>query len=277
MKKTSLQINTADILYRNRCYNVEYFIRDGAKGTIVFVHGLGGCKENFWEATRSKALDNYRLIAADNPGTGNSTYYEDDPLQVDDLVNIIARFIDSLKLNSFIMLGASMGGLITLHYPRSHLANVVGYINIEGNLMPEDCMFSSKVVSHTAEAFRENVFCQTIIDMKNNGNPGYYIIANNLQLNTNVMSYFYYSFQTVAYSATGELLQEFLDLPLAKVFIYGEKNLTLKYLPTLEAGGVPLKKIPQSDHFIFYDNPKALYEAVGEFADDLYATKKVQD
>jgi hypothetical protein len=26
-----------------------------------------------------------------------------------------------------------------------------------------------------------------------------------------------------------------------------------------------LKMISQSDHFIFYDNPKALYEAIAEF------------
>lgn len=42
--------------------------------------------------------------------------------------------------------------------------------------------------------------------MKAKGNTGYHIIANNLELNTNVKSYYIYSFQTVEYSANSNLL-----------------------------------------------------------------------
>ena len=73
-------------------------------------------------------------------------------------------------------------------------------------------MFSSKVVAYDFETFASQVFPKTISDMKENGNTGYHIIANNLQLNTNIKAYYDYSFQTVEYSSTGELLAQFKAL-----------------------------------------------------------------
>ena len=68
------------------------------------LHGLGGAKENYYEACKSDALAGHRLISMDNPGTGNSTYYEDMPLNIDDLVEIIALFIAQLELKDFVLI-----------------------------------------------------------------------------------------------------------------------------------------------------------------------------
>jgi pimeloyl-ACP methyl ester carboxylesterase len=76
------------VLYRDRIFEIEYFHRKGYGETLVLLHGLGGAKENYWEACKTEALDGHTLICPDNPGTGNSTYYDDFPLDVDDLTNI---------------------------------------------------------------------------------------------------------------------------------------------------------------------------------------------
>jgi pimeloyl-ACP methyl ester carboxylesterase len=264
------QIKNLQIRYKERPFDIEYFARQGDKGTILFIHGLGGAKENYWEACKTKVLDGYTLICPDNPGTGNSTYYEDLPLNVDDLVQITTLFIDKLGIDNFILTGTSMGGLTTLLYlQRGGLTKVKAYINIEGNLMPEDCMFSSKVVTYDYETFATEVFPQTIRDMKKNGNTGYHIIANNLQLNTNIRSYYNYSFQTVKYSATGELLKQYISLKLPKIFIYGDENSHLSYLQELQNHGMDIHAVPGSNHFIFYDNPKEMYDVIAEFVNQL--------
>jgi pimeloyl-ACP methyl ester carboxylesterase len=232
MTTKGLDIRTAEILYKGRVFSIEYFYRQGQKETLVLLHGLGGAKENYYEACKSVSLADHTLIFFDNPGTGNSTYYEDLPLNVDDLTAISSIFIDQLGLSDFILCGTSMGGLTTLLYLKSKGQNKVkAYINIEGNLLPEDCMFSSKVITYDADTFIDQIFQKTISDMKANGNTGYHIIANNLQLNTNPRSYYHYSFQTVAYSATGELLKQFISLNIPKIFIYGQANASLSYLP----------------------------------------------
>jgi len=270
MTRHTPQIKTVQLVYKARTFNIEYFFRKGLHETILLVHGLGGAKENYLEACKSDALANHTLIGFDNPGTGNSNYYEDRLLDVDDLTAITSLFIQKMHLRKFILCGTSMGGLTTLLYLRGTGAGKVkAYINIEGNLLPEDCMFSSKVVDYEFETFQTKIFPETIIKMKQNGNAGYHIISNNLQLNTNVRSYYKYSFQTVQYSSTGELLKQFLDLKIPKVFIYGDANSSLSYIPKMLKNQVNVKEIPNSDHFIFYDNPKALYDEIGNFVDGL--------
>lgn len=270
MKKETPQIRVVEVLYKQKIFSIEYVYRQGSKETIVLLHGLGGAKENYYEACKSDALAEHTLIFFDNPGTGNSTYYEDSLLNVDDLASISSLFINQLAISNFILCGTSMGGLTTLLYLKNNgQRNVKAYINIEGNLLPEDCMFSSKVVTYDFGRFANEIFPKTILDMKDNGNTGYHIIANNLQLNTNIKSYYNYSFQTVEYSATGDLLKQFIALSIPKIFIYGQENNTLSYIPELIKNGVNVKEISDSNHFVFYDNPKELYEVIGNFVNQL--------
>ena len=222
MKKETPQIKVVEVFYKERVFSIEYFYRQGYKETIVLLHGLGGAKENYYEACKSDALAEHTLLFFDNPGTGNSTCYDDFLLTVDDLASISSLFIKQLNIAGFILCGTSMGGLTSLLYLKNEgQTKVKAFINIEGNLLPEDCMFSSKVVSYDFDTFSTKIFPKTILDMKANGNTGYHIIANNLQLNTHVRSYYHYSFQTVAYSATGDLLRQFVALNIPTIFIYG--------------------------------------------------------
>lgn len=56
--------------YRGQAISILYFYRDGDGPAILFIHGLGGAKENFYAAFQSPALADCRLLAFDNPGTG---------------------------------------------------------------------------------------------------------------------------------------------------------------------------------------------------------------
>lgn len=270
MQKHTPQLGTIDIKFKGRIFTIEYFYRKGNEETVLFVHGLGGAKENFWTACQSEMLSGHTIVCFDNPGTGNSSYHDDLLLDIDDLVEITSSFIDQLDLNDFILAGASMGGLTTLLYlQRNKRKKVKGYINIEGNLMPEDCMFSGKVVIHEPAYFRDTVFPAGIREMKEKGNAGYHIIANNLELNTNINAYYQYSFQTVAYSSSGELLRQYLALNLPRIFIYGDKNQALSYLPALHDAGMRTSMVRGSDHFVFYDNPTGMYQAISDFISTL--------
>ena len=56
------------------------------------------------------------------------------------------------------------------------------------------------------------------------------------------------------------------------LFLYGERNGTLSYLQRLRSSGVQVVEIPSAGHFVFYDNPVATFQAVGEFVHALPAS-----
>jgi pimeloyl-ACP methyl ester carboxylesterase len=56
--------------YRGKTILIRYLYREGSGPAILFIHGLGGAKENFYAAFQSSALEDCTLLAFDNPGTG---------------------------------------------------------------------------------------------------------------------------------------------------------------------------------------------------------------
>jgi len=136
--------------------------------------------------------------------------------------------------------------------------------NLEGNLCPEDCMFSRRVVSYAFDAFGA-VFEEMAEQRHSSRYAGDQLIAQNMALNVDIRAYHAYSAQTVAESDSGQLIEEFLRLSIPRLFLYGEANKTLSYLPRLRESSVEVREIPTSAHFLFYDNPVATFQAIGRF------------
>ena len=69
--------------WRGRHFSLPYLYRDGTGGpAILFVHGLGGAKENFYAAFQSPALADCTLATFDQPGTGLAAFDPDAGLDV---------------------------------------------------------------------------------------------------------------------------------------------------------------------------------------------------
>ena|SRR5206468_11706861 len=80
--------------------------------------------------------------------------------------------------------------------------------------------------------------------------------------------YYAYSFETVRESDSGRLLQEFLAMPVPRLFLYGTANSTLSYLPRLRQSDVEVHEIARSAHFLFYDNPVDTFDAIARFVNN---------
>jgi pimeloyl-ACP methyl ester carboxylesterase len=141
---------------------------------------------------------------------------------------------------------------------------VQGLINLEGNLCPEDCTFSRPVIPYTLETFAQ-LFDQMMTELKSSRFVGDQIIAHNMALNVDIRAYHSYSFETVEESDSGQLIEEFLSLRMPKLFLYGEQNKALSYLPRLRGSDVHVTEVPRAAHFFFYDNPVATFREIGAF------------
>jgi len=260
------RLEQINVEWRDREFSLPYLYREGTGGpSVFFVHGLGGAKENFYAAFQSPALADCTLLTFDEPGTGLAAFEPDAGLDVSALADMSQSVADQLLPGPYVLAGASMGGLISLLQLRRHgVGRIQGLINMEGNLCPEDCMFSRRVISHELESF-EPVFRQMIGELRGSSSAGDQIIAHNMALNVDIRGYHTYSFETVAESDSGRLIEEFLGMSIPRLFLYGDLNKSLSYLPRLRASSVQVKEIPMSGHFLFYDNPVETFQAVGDF------------
>ena len=136
---------------------------------------------------------------------------------------------------------------------------------MEGNLAPEDCMFSRLVVPHAYAHFEGVVFPQIKKALSAKAGRG---IAQHLRVleKANPRAYYDYAFQTVEYSDRGNLLDRFLRLPVPKCFVYGSENRHLSYLRRLIESECTVVEIANSGHFVFHDEPNYYGAVLAAFA-----------
>lgn len=111
-------ISLSEVLLPN---GETYTYREKGKGdkAIVLVHG-NLSSSIVWDLLM-EALpgDEYRIVAPDLRGFGDSSYYE--PIaSVKDFSEDLRAFVDSLGLNKFVLMGWSLGALIALQFTADH-------------------------------------------------------------------------------------------------------------------------------------------------------------
>jgi pimeloyl-ACP methyl ester carboxylesterase len=86
----------------------------GAAGSepVVFVHGLGGCWQNWLENIPRAAASGRRAIALDLPGFGSSEMPSDE-ISISGYGRLVNSLCDSLDLGEVVLVGNSMGGFIS--------------------------------------------------------------------------------------------------------------------------------------------------------------------
>jgi pimeloyl-ACP methyl ester carboxylesterase len=239
---------------------IAYFDRHASGTPVLFVHGLGNAASNFEDTLAAPVLADHRLIALDLPGCGASPYPRT-RLDIDGVVDVVEAFVDAIDPPRFLIVGASLGGLVALLYAERHSDRLVGFLNVEGNLAPEDCMYSRRVVPHTYEEFSRTVLPDIKRSVAAKSGRGF---AKHLEVlnRADPRAYYDYSFQTVEYSDNGRLLDRFLSLPVPVHFVYGSANRGLTYLPRLRDSRCTVTEIMGADHFLFYDAPEAFADCV---------------
>lgn len=81
---------------------------------LVFLHGIGGCKEGFGREIQHFAHQNFRAVAWDAPGYGTSAPLAE--LNWESLSGALARLLDHLEIERAIPVGHSMGGMLAQEF-----------------------------------------------------------------------------------------------------------------------------------------------------------------
>ncbi|MFB7933915.1 MULTISPECIES: alpha/beta fold hydrolase [Streptomyces] len=235
--------------------------RDGTGTPLVFLHGFGSTKEDYADVIQQEQLAGRPVLAYDAPGCGGTTCSDLDAVSVPFLVTVAERVLRAQQIDRFHLVGHSMGGLTALLLADRDPGRVASLVSIEGNVAPEDCFLSRQIVTHAdddPDAFLTR-FAERVAGSRFYSG-GLYAASLPYKVRSGAVRAIFESM--VDLSDHGNLLDRFLGLPLPRMFMYGEQNDSLSYLPKLAEGGVELAEISHSAHFPMYSNPPQMWARI---------------
>lgn len=231
---------------------------------IVFLHGFGSTKEDYADIRLHPAFAGRAFLAYDAPGCGATACADLARLSIPFLVATAKAVLEHFGIREFHVVGHSMGGLTALMLAHEQPQRVLSFIDVEGNLAPEDCFLSRQVIDHpadSADAFFES-FIERTWRLPHFSSPLYAASLRNKVRAEAVRGIFT---SMVELSDHGDLLAKFLALPFPRMFMYGQQNAALSYLPTLRDHGVELAEVSACGHFPMYANPVEMWAAMARF------------
>lgn len=238
--------------------------RTGHLEPILFLHGFGSTKEDYADITRYPAFDGHPFLAYDAPGCGETRSSDLSAVSIPFLVEAALAVLDTIRFERFHLVGHSMGGLTALMLAHAHPERVLSFVDIEGNIAPEDCFLSRQILEHPREDAQR--FFDDFIERTRHA-PAYasalYSASLRFKVRAAAVPGIFRSM--VDLSDNGDLMDKFLGLPCPKMFMYGEQNASLSYLSHIESRGVRLSEVPHCGHFPMYSNPALMWREISDF------------
>lgn len=238
--------------------------RDGTKTPILFLHGFGSTKEDYADIIQRPEMAEHPVLAYDAPGCGVTTSTDLSINTIDFLLATAEQMLAAAGIDQFHLVGHSMGGLTALLLAHRHPERVASFINIEGNLAPEDCFLSRQILTHpgdTPEGFLAD-FRDRAADSRF-FSSALYSASLTHKVRADAVRPIFTSM--VDASDNQPLLDWFTTLTAPTMFVYGVQNRALSYLPILDAHGVELAEISHSGHFPMYSNPPEFWNRLTRF------------
>ena len=234
--------------------------RDGDLAPVVFLHGFGSTKEDYLDAARQPALAGHPLLAYDAPGCGESTCADLSRISIPFLVETARTALARAGIDRFHLVGHSMGGLTGLLLAHAEPDRVLSFVDIEGNLAPEDCFLSRQILGHAGD---DDAFLDELVERaRRSSESSSALFAASVRHKVRAGAVRGIFSSMVELSDHSDLMSMFLALPCPRTFMYGQQNSALTYLPTLVANGVRATEIPHSGHWPMYANPTAMWDHI---------------
>jgi pimeloyl-ACP methyl ester carboxylesterase len=238
--------------------------RPGTGTPLVFLHGFGSTKEDYADVRQQSLLHDRPVLAYDAPGCGGTTCSDLEAISVRLQVKVAQQVLQHWNLHRYHLIGHSMGGLTALLLAHQNPSQVASFVDIEGNLRPEDCFLSRQIVSHShrdADAFLADFVDR--LTASRYYSSSLYAASLPHKVRAGAVRPIFESM--VEITDTEPLLDWLLDLSAPTMFMYGEQNNALSYLPMLQRGGVELAEVVQSGHFPMYSNAPEMWRRIADF------------
>ncbi|EOD43592.1 putative hydrolase or acyltransferase of alpha beta superfamily protein [Neofusicoccum parvum UCRNP2] len=257
---------TLDLVVDGVQLQVSTVRRDGTKAPLVFLHGFGSTKEDYVDLAYHPDFTDRPFLAYDAPGCGATTCSDLSAISIPFLVATAQAILQHHRITQFHLVGHSMGGLTALLLAAAAAppTSILSFTDIEGNLAPEDCFLSRQIATHH-HASPASFLAAFAARAARAPAPASALYAAALPRKVRAGAVRAIFESMVALSDGGGLLRTFLSLPCPAMFMHGDRNAGLTYLPRLAAAGVELAEVPLCAHFPMYSNPVEMWRRIGGF------------
>ena len=236
-------------------FDIVASVRDAGEDLLVFLHGLGCSKSTWRDVWSRREFDSFSILCLDLPGHGNSDRPTAFSYAMEDYAIACADVLSFFPSKRIHIVGHSMGGAIGLLLPGDVLLSAASFVNVEGNMTPEDCAWASRrTISVPYEQFLADAWPGFVKDYEDEGKRFH-------SLDRVSPDAFYRSAESlVEWSDNGRLLRAYRDLVCRKLYICGDRNADHPTVSSLER--LDVEAIPNSGHFSMIDNPDGFYAAL---------------
>lgn len=244
--------------------------RAGERPLILFLHGFGSTKEDFADLAVRPEFAGSAFLAFDAPGCGESECADFSALSIPFHFQATKDLIDHLSPGRFHLVGHSMGGLTALLLAHEAPERIISFTNIEGNLTPEDCFWSRRILEYKTDDDR--AFFDAFVErVRGEESPAGTLFAAGVRnkVRTSAIRPLFESI--VELSGKGDLLNKFIGLPIPKMFMFGDANGHLPYLGLLQRKGIQMAQISGCGHFPMYSNPPEMWRNLARFIEHVEA------
>jgi pimeloyl-ACP methyl ester carboxylesterase len=249
------------IPYKKWQLEVSCFNEHAGNIAVICLHGLQSNKNIFLPLSKPWADRGISTIGIDFIGFGNSSKPENFLYTFEEQTEIINRVIAQFNLSKFILIGHSMGGMFGTLLLKDLEKQLAGFINMEGNFVLKDCGASLSMTQTGFDEFSKKLYPEFLASLETSQEIGAEL---RLQCLKSTPDYAFYrtSQSIVEWSRSEKLIPLFVNSPVQKLFVYGEKNRWKKEVlpPTISSA-----EIPGAGHFMLSENPQETFRIIDDF------------
>lgn len=263
-----------------------YEKNQGVAPTLFFIHGNSISAESWLGQLNNTEFSNYRMIALDLPGHGESDASEDpeNDYTILGLGIIVAEAIKALtKSNQYIAIACSLGTNI-LAEALAHQIDPIGIALIGPSIVGDDYQIHEFVkpgtsvnVVFTEEAPADDVrrYAKEVMFNSDEAKSREFV-DDYYRVKPHFRSILARSIQQAAYSDEISLLKK-MEIPVLVIFGENERIVNPDYLdhPPFELWGQKVFKLAQASHLIHQDQPAAFNSILRGYVDDRF--KSIHD
>lgn len=245
------------------------YIDEGKGNPVVLLHGFCGSKD-YWQQVIPELSKNFRVIAPDLPGHGESSNLVG-ASRIEDIAEHIKVLLNHLNLSHVTMFGHSLGGYITLAFVEKYSDQLKGFSLIHSTAFPDSEEAKKGREANVEKVKREGI--DALID----GLVPKLFSPDNLEKNLEAVKIA----KEIGYSTSAEGVMKTLlamkerpdrnhvlegsSLPV--LLIAGEKDQIIPSDKTFSVSKSNIKQvlIKESGHMSMYENPSNLIYEIHDF------------